>query len=251
MTTVAAPLTASRLRDLARMDRAFHTAMAAALAAVVLVGFAPTFYLREQSLGPLPWLAIVHGVVFSAWMVAYVLQSALIATRRRDLHKTLGYGFTGLGVAMIVLGLKTALEAVRRGAGATPDLDPRAFMAIPVFDIVLFAGFLWGGYYWRRSAETHKRLMLLATIDVAGPAIARMAQHASSPIFTENFPMWAFAGMMLLIAVGCAYDVYSRRRVHPAYLWGAAILTASGPVRFAIGAMPAWISLVEALLRCC
>lgn len=250
MSTYAAPMpTATALRDRARLDRAFHVTAAVAAAIIVFVGFSPTFFLRGGEQPPLTPLVVLHGVVFSGWMVAYVLQAALIASRKRELHKRLGYVFTGLGVAMILLGMKTAIEAVRRGAGATADLDPRVFMVIPFFDFVLFAGFLWAGYYWRRSAETHKRLMLLATIDVSGPAIARMAMHASSPVFNQHFPMWAFGGMMLFIALGCLYDVATRRRPHAAYLWGALVLTVSGPVRFTLGDTAAWRSFVEFLLR--
>lgn len=250
MSTYAVPVTtASALRDRARMDRVFHVSAAVVAAILVFVGFSPTFFLRGGEQPPLTPLVVLHGVVFSGWMVAYVLQAALIASRRREWHKRLGYAFTALGVAMIVLGLKTAIEAVRRGAGGTADLDPATFMVIPFFDFVLFAGFLWAGYYWRRSAEAHKRLMLLATIDVSGPAIARMAMHASSPTFNQHFPMWAFAGMMLFIAVGCVYDLLTRRRPHQAYLWGALVLTVSGPVRFTLGDTTAWHAFVGFLLR--
>lgn len=250
MSTYAAPVpTATARRDRARMDRAFHVTAAVAAAIIVFVGFSPTFFLRGGEPPPLTPLVVLHGVVFSGWMIAYALQAALVASRKRELHKTLGYVFTGLGVAMILLGMKTAIEAVRRGSGGTADLDPRVFMVIPFFDFVLFAGFLWAGYYWRRSAEAHKRLMLLATIDVSGPAIARMAMHAQSPTFNQHFPMWAFAGMMLFIAVGCLYDVWTRRRPHQAYVWGAVILTASGPVRFTLGDTAAWQAFVDILLR--
>lgn len=249
MATYAAPLPAAQLRERARLDRVFHTSAALAAALIVFVGFSPTFYLRDASQPPISWLVVVHGLVFSAWMVAYVLQTALIASRKRELHKTLGFVFTGLGAAMIVLGVKTALEAARRGAGGVQDMDPRTFMVIPFFDVVLFAGFLWAGYHWRKSAEAHKRLMLLATIDVIGPAIARMALHASSPVFNQNFPMWAYAGMMLFMAVACVYDVATRRRPHQAYIWGALVLTVSGPVRFTLGETSAWLSFVDTLLR--
>lgn len=232
-----------------RSDRTFFTGIAIVATLTVIVGFSPTFFLRPASDPPLTWWASLHGFVFTAWMVAYLLQSVLILVRRRDLHRTLGLVFTGLGAVMVVLGVKTAVEAVRRGAGAAPDLDPRAFMVIPFFDILLFAGFLAAGYVWRRSPEAHKRLMLLATIDVAGPAIARIAMHSQRPLFADHFPMWGFAGMMLLIATGAVYDAVSRRRVHPAYWWGAIILTASGPTRFALGATSGWLAFVDWLLR--
>lgn len=241
--------TPSAGRNLAVLDRRFHLLAAVAAAVVTVVGFSPTFFARPVSLPALPSLVVWHGVVFSGWLVAYVLQSALITVKRRNLHRALGYWFVGLGVAMTALGLVTAVESVRRGAGAGVVDDPRVFMVIPFFDFVLFAGFLGAGYLWRRSPETHKRLMLLATIDLIGPAMARMAQHSSRPLFSEHFPMWGFAGMMGFIAVAAVYDVATRRRVHPAYLWGASVLTASGPIRFALGGTAAWLTFVEWLLR--
>lgn len=202
-------------------------------------------------MGPssLPALLTLHGLIFTGWLVAYGLQAALITMGRRDLHRTLGYWFAGLGTAIVVLGMVTAVESVRRGSGGAFDDDPRVFMVIPFFDVVLFAGFLGAGYLWRRSPETHKRVMLLATVDLIGPAIARIAQHSSRPLFSQHFPMWAFAGMMLFIAVSCVYDVATRRRAHPAYLWGALTLTASGPLRFWLGGTSAWLAFVEWLLR--
>lgn len=243
------PVASRRPRDLATSDRWFHLAAAAAAAVITVIGFSPTFFARPSTLPPLPSLVVLHGVVFTGWLVAYALQSTLISTKRRDLHRKLGYWFVGLGAAMVLLGVVTAVEAVRRGAGGAFDDDPRVFMVLPFFDFVLFAGFLGAGYWWRRSLETHKRLMLLATIDLVGPAMARIAQHSSRPLFSEHFPMWAFAGMMLCIAVASMYDLTTRRRVHPAYLWGAFILTASGPIRFTIGGTAAWLSFVDWTLR--
>lgn len=236
-------------RDLATLDRRFHLAAAVAAAVITVVGFSPTFFARPDSLPALSPLVVLHGVVFTGWLVAYALQSALITVKRRDLHRTLGYWFVGLGAAMVLLGLATAVAAVRRGGGGAFDDDPRVFMVLPFFDFVLFAGFLGSGYAWRQSPETHKRLMLLATIDLIGPALARIAMHSGRPLFADHFPMWAFAGMMLFIAVACVYDLATRRRVHPAYLWGALTLVASGPIRFAIGGTAAWLAFVEWLVR--
>lgn len=249
MASPTLPVASRGPRDLATSDRRFHLAAAAAAAVITVVGFSPTFFARPSTLPPLPSLVVLHGVVFSGWLVAYALQSTLIATKRRDLHRTLGYWFVGLGAAMVFLGLVTAVAAARRGAGGAFDDDPRVAMVLPFFDFVLFAGFLAAGYGWRRSPEAHKRLMLLATIDLIGPAIARMAMHSSRPVFSEHFPLWAFAGMMLFIAVASVYDLATRRRVHPAYLWGAFTLTASGPLRFWIAGTAAWLALVDWLLR--
>src|SRR3546814_15675575 len=79
MATRAAAL---RSRDL---DRAFFTAVALALLASTLAGFAPTYFLRGLSgAAPLSPLVIVHGAANSAWIVLFPVKTSLISTGRPD-----------------------------------------------------------------------------------------------------------------------------------------------------------------------
>jgi hypothetical protein len=41
------------------------------------------------------------------------------------------------------------------------------------------------------------------------------------------------------------HDWKSRRRVHPVYLWGGAIILISGPLRAALGNSTAWQSFAH------
>ncbi len=44
------------------------------------------------------------------------------------------------------------------------------------------------------------------------------------------------------------HDWKSRRRVHPVYLWGGAIILISGPLRAALGNSTAWQSFAHFLV---
>jgi hypothetical protein len=71
-----------------RRDRWFFGSMAVAAALTVFCGFAPTYYFKTADSGPaLSPLVHLHGVVFTAWMVLYVFQTALIAAKRTVLHR--------------------------------------------------------------------------------------------------------------------------------------------------------------------
>ena len=57
--------------------------------------------------------------------------------------------------------------------------------------------------------------MLLATISVLDAAVARWPLALMS-----NGPVAFFAVTDLFIVAGMVFDMASRRRVHPSYLWG-------------------------------
>jgi hypothetical protein len=54
----------------------------------------------------------VHGLVFSAWLVLFLVQTGLIAAGRVDVHRRLGIAGAILALAKLVLGTLTALRSV-------------------------------------------------------------------------------------------------------------------------------------------
>jgi hypothetical protein len=215
--------------------------MAIVLALVVFAGFGPTYYFRfasggpqaTLSGGPFSGLVHLHGALFTAWVILFVVQTALVATHRVAVHRRLGIAGGVLAAAMVVVGTATAVATARRG-GSAPGMEPLAFLAIPLFDMVVFATLVATALLWRRHKETHKRLMLLAYISIITAAIARIGGLAAMgpPVF--------FGLMLLFVVCGVLYDLATRRQVHRAYLWGGAFLVASVPVRLAISGTAAW-----------
>ena len=66
-----------------RGNRRFYTGMALAIAITVFAGFAPTYYLRTYyQTTPLGGLRHLHGLVFTAWVLLFVIQTALIPAGR-------------------------------------------------------------------------------------------------------------------------------------------------------------------------
>src|SRR5256885_12694391 len=96
-------------------DRVFYCSMAAAAAVSVFVGFAPTFYLRSNfHPGPLPLYLYVHGSLFTAWIALFFVQTSLIAARRTDVHRRLGWVGAALASSMVAAGVTVAIFAGRR-----------------------------------------------------------------------------------------------------------------------------------------
>lgn len=232
-------------------DRIFYSGMSIIMAFVVLVGFAPTYYLRVFSPGTagatisgasITPLIHMHAALFSSWVLLFVVQTSLIASRRVRTHRLLGIGGAVVAILMVIAGFTTAVASARAGA-APPGVDPLVFLVIPLFDIVLFAGFVGTALWLRRQKESHKRLMLLAYISIITAAVARL------PGVLPLGPLGFYGLTFLLLLAAVLYDFSTRRKVHPVYKWGGALLVLSVPGRLALSTTGAWKTFAEFLTR--
>lgn len=245
-TTVAADrITTARTGT---QDRLFYTGMAIAMALTVVVGFGSTYYFRllsgtpaTVSGGSITQTLHVHALLFTAWVLLFVVQTSLIAGRQVKVHRRLGLASLALAAGMIVVGLRTAIEAAARGA-APPGVDSLTFLVVPFFDVVLFTGFYAAGMVRRRDREAHKRLMLLAYVSIITAAVARL------PGILPLGPLVFFGLSFLFALAGIIYDWRTRGRIHRVYLWGAPILALSVPLRLALSGTRAWQSFAAWLV---
>jgi hypothetical protein len=217
-------------------DRIFYTGMAAAFAATVFVGFAPTYFLKDYfGSPPLSLLVHAHGLAFTAWLLLFFTQTVLVASRRVDLHRKLGVVGAVLAAILVILGVATTIGSIRANH-TPPGIDPRSFLALPFFDMLTFAILVGVGITFRKRPETHKRLMLLATIAMLDAAIGRL------PGLFALGPLAFFAIQDLFVVAGPIYDFASRRRVDAAYLWGGLFILLSQPLRLLVSQTPMWLA---------
>jgi len=224
-------------------DRLFYTGMMLAMALTAFAGFAPSFYLRSASYAgpPLTPFVMFHGVVMTVWMLGSILQASLIASRNTQLHRTLGWLFAALAVLIVVTGPQVGIGTIRRGA-VPPGLTPEQFFVLPMAGALMFAIFVGAGVLLRRNAQAHKRLMLLATISILDAAIARM------PGMFEAGPIAFFAATDAFIVAGVVYDLLSRGRVHPVWIYGGIAIVASQAGRLVLSATEVWATFVRYLV---
>jgi hypothetical protein len=214
----------------------FHVIAIVAIAALVVIGFARTFYLRFWfDVPPLTRLLHLHGALFTSWLLLYFTQARLIATHRVALHRRLGIGGAVLGYCMFFVGIAAAVESAALGRTPT-GASPLVFMSIPVGTIVAFAALLSVALLMRRYADWHKRLMLLATIALVIPAAARLSTWLGAP---PN-PLIGIVATILLVAWCCLEDFRRLGRVHAAYKIAGTLLILSLPGRMLLGHTEAW-----------
>jgi len=233
----------------------FYAGVAIALAAAVFVGFGPTFYMRSWfTVSPLPsTLVALHGVVFSLWIVVLLVQVALVRGHRRDLHRRLGLGATVLAVFMVLVAIPTPVAQAKRffALGFPPGFPPMGVMfALSEVGVIVFATLAGAGLYFRRRADIHKRLMLLATIEIGLAGVDRALQRTPLIAVSELFgwPGW-FAAMFavgdLFIVAIAVHDWIILGRIHRATLAGGLLIVISQPLRLMIGATAASDALVR------
>jgi len=222
----------------------FHVIAIVAVAALVLTGFARTFYLRFWfDVPPLTRLLYLHGALFTSWLALHFTQARLIATNRVHVHRRLGVAGAVLGYSMVVVGIITAIEAAALGRPPTAE-PPIVFMSIPFGTIISFAALLTAALLMRRRADWHKRLMLLATIALVIPGAARLSTWFGAP---PN-PVIGIVVTVLLVVWCCIEDRRRIGHVHPAYKIAGTLLVLSLPARVLLGHTDAWQHFAQRLV---
>jgi hypothetical protein len=238
MATNAIPRPAAVRRDRPRnpaSDRVFFAVFAVVLWATVLYGFAKTYFLAGMVRAPLPNVLIhIHGAAFTLWMVLLVVQIGLVSTGNLAIHKKLGLAGFGLAVAMVVLGLLAATDALRRGE-AVLGLDAKSFYIIPISSISVFAVLVFFAYRARRRPAAHKRLILIATIGIIDAAVGRwpVAFLQTHPAAQDLIPF----GFLLAVMV---YDLVTLHRIQKSTLWASLLIVAVHLTRVPFAGTALW-----------
>jgi hypothetical protein len=248
MSGIGLNLDAAEARRTANRSR-FFLVLSAALLALVLAGFARTFFLRPFfDVLPVPWYVYVHGSLVAAWFMLVAIQTSLVAADHTRVHRRLGIGGGALALAVVAVSLVAVLRLPARINSA--DVDGEGvidFAVVVVLDLValaLFSIFVAAAIYWRRRAEFHKRLMLLASIAIVGPATGRLIPLvADIPVLPAVF----VALPLVLPFVLVVHDVLANRRLHPATLGGVPLFVVLNIAGFAVANSPAGRGLIAAL----
>jgi hypothetical protein len=215
----------SAIRTKTFVERWYFTGMAGVMLVVSIAGFMPAIVHPAGRRAPLTLLAAVHGIVFLAWLLLFLAQSLLVATRRVGWHRRLGLTSIFLLALIIPLSFTTTVELARRGfdlsgdqhivshpqPGKTLELDAATASVFNFVGLLMFAILAVAAICYRRRPEIHKRLMLFANIVLMGPPITHFLGH---------FPLLALTPATVLIPytmfllAGVARDYLVNKRIH-------------------------------------
>jgi hypothetical protein len=243
MATIAARAIPAKATTI-RKDDIFFCAMAALILGTVFLGFARSYYLAGVFRAPLPNLLVhVHGAVYSAWILLFIAQTALVSSGHVALHRRVGMFGAGLATSMIVLGFLVGTDALARGfVPPGSKLDPASFYVSPFVSTTVFSVLVIWALRARSDGPAHKRLILIATISLLGAAVGRWP----SPIFHGTLVAGVLAFYVLLIA---GFDLWSQKRIHCATLRGGLFMIICHQAMFPIGVTPVWHGFASGVLK--
>jgi hypothetical protein len=222
-----------------RTDDYFFTAMSLLILGTVFFGFAHTYYLAGTVHARLPNILVhIHGAIFSCWVLLLIAQTTLVSVGKAGWHKKLGILGAVLASLMVVFGVLLIVDTIRRHH-IPRSLTPGILLALDLGQLSVFAVLVTWGVRVRRQGAAHKRLMLLSTIAILFPAVARWP---FSFIRTFSQVGLIIDGFLLCMIV---FDLLTRRRIHRVTIWGSLMIFVMVPAVFALGRAVFWIRFTD------
>ncbi len=224
------------------LQQYFYFWMALLFAAIVGIGFSRT--VNQNLFHPAiarPRILWFHAAAFSAWILFFIFQSALIRTRNVKWHRFFGWFGAALGAVMVPLGITTSVVMGRFDAAQLHQSDP-AFLSIPFLDMLAFGVLLALAISWRKKPELHRRLLFIATCMLLDAPIARFDY-----IFNNNL---FYLCLDVVILLGVARDLLVDRRVHAVYRYALPVLIAGQGLAIYLwrGAPSWWMGIANRIL---
>ena len=221
-------------------DHRIYTWGAIAALVVLVVGFAPTYFLKGFFGTPeLSTLKHVHGVVMTSWFILFRVQVGLVATGRTAIHRKVGVFGAFLAMAVLTVGVLAGLASARAGVTPLPEITPLQFLVMPIGEMFAFGTLVTAAILMRKRSPYHKRLMLLASLAMLTPAFARIVPGGPP----------AFFGLTDLVILSCiAYDTMTNRKLHPAFLAGFIFIVVVQLGRLALSQTELWKSFATWLV---
>jgi len=239
--------------------------MAALFLVTALVGFIPSALGKIAAVAagerpPFPLVLHIHGMLMGAWLLLLLVQTVLMAMRRRALHKQLGVLAILLAPAMVVTGVILVPTMFHQNwamlAAAPPSVPPAQIEITRNFISSLVAaqlavGFLFGLFVTlallasRKDAGMHKRLMILATVVPLPAAIDRIAWLPSTYPYSAVSPLLY---PVLWIMPMLVWDLIRQRTLHRAYVVWFAFYAPTAILVINMWWTPWWIETVQRLM---
>jgi hypothetical protein len=231
-----------------RFRPSFYFWMTLAMCLFVFAGFGLHSFLPalQGNFPPAPPIVHLHGVIFVAWMLLLLTQSALVCSGNAKLHRALGTWGIAQGTATILIGLAIQLIASGRGyAAGRPAGTDGLYLGLLAFlgFAIMFAVAIGN----RTRPDIHRRMMLFAMLPVIPPGVNRFWANVlglDDPVPT----LWLYLTLWSMAAAILLHEQRTTGRIGRWSLFGAGWIVAQGAVHEAVIASPAFERFASVIL---
>jgi len=184
----------------------------AVIAAIVLIGFFPTYFSHFPNFeGKVP-LHHFHAFVMILWLVVLIVQPILINKRKYQWHRLIGkfsYFLVPIIVITMVLAYKISFfNSV--DANGINHIKSLSMLFLPLTDILPFTVFYLLAIIHRKKVANHLRFMIATSVVVGSAGVVRICMVWLGMGFVAA--MYAIAVLMILVLVGLVlYDLYQKK----------------------------------------
>jgi hypothetical protein len=238
--TVISPVPGALKRRKVHKRHGYFIFFTAIFALLVVAGFSRTFFLPAfRGTFDRPIIVHIHGALFFGWTALLLIQATLAAVGRLRFHRRVGSLAGWLILPMVVIGSVVAARDTVHDYLAGEGEGALSFFYGELADLAMFGLLAGGAMLLRNRPDYHKRWVIMGSLGLLGAAIGRIPEISA-------FGLHIFLGM---IASVFAYDIMSRRNLHPATLIGTAVLLVLNLTEEAIGDTQVWLNFSHRLLR--
>ena len=229
MATIAAP------RTVRRPGALYFPAITTLLFGLSLMAFADNLFTDVHQPSNSDPQMIIHGLFGAAWVSLFAVQAWLIYFGRIAAHRCLGRWAFKVAVGLIVTTLYLFISKFRGWAAMEPEVLANRLL-LPVFVICASLA-----YARRNRPDWHKRLLLIGTMALLEPVLARIYDPLTGPFLpakmsetldTMLYLGYLFGGWLLLIGSLWFYDRRVLGRIHSVTMAGSAAIVALNAVAY-------------------
>jgi len=202
----------ARPRIRAFLSRYFYFCMALLMGGLALLAFSRTADARLlHARPPRPLLLWLHAAAFSAWIVLFIVQSALVRVRKVSVHRALGWLGAGLAATMVVSGFIVSVVMLRFDMTVLHLKNVAPFLAILWCDMIIFGACMTLAIYFRKRPEYHRRLVFMASCQLAQATFVRFDYIGYHDLY--------YPALDLLIMAGILRDLVVEGRINRVYVY--------------------------------
>lgn len=234
-----------------RAERLFYVIAGSVMLVATVVGFR-LFLAHGKGFGggeitrQIVPLVVVHGLAMFSWISLFLVQSIFILNGNRRLHMRIGVAGAVLAAVMVILGSVTAILSTHHNPEAYHLLGgARFFLATMLGEMLGFGTLVAIAVIYRRRAEIHRPMMLLATLMIISGSLGRCPYIGNFAIMP---PLYVLGPALMLGALFLVLQWALVRAVSRWYALGYSAVVIASCVFIVVGHSSLWNRITGAIV---